>query len=230
MKLIRWRMITSQDLLVTEDRTRLADCYVAPALEEAGKVASSICRSAGVEDDRPGILEDLSGVSSARKILAESGARYVVGDLVSLAELEADSTDVCFSMGRLEHFSQESLSVLMGQMSRIIRPGGIASYIVDHRDHFWHFDKSIHCFHHLTYSDKEWASTARGRHMYRNRLLEKDYCRLFEEQGFEVLAAIHRLHREDAAGVDPSSLWGRFSELRQQDLEAAVTHFVVRRP
>jgi hypothetical protein len=66
--------------------------------------------------------------------------------------------------------------------------------------------------------------------MYRNRLLEGDYIRMFEAQGFEVLAAVHHLHREDAAGVSPSSLWGRFSELSPADLEAAVTHFVVRRP
>jgi len=101
---------------------------------------------------------------------------------------------------------------------------------VDHRDHFWHYDKSIHCFHHLTYSDAEWDSVARGRHMFRNRLLEGDYARMFEEQGFEVLAAVHHLHRDDAQGVDPGSLWDRYSELSPEDLEAAVTHFVVRRP
>ena len=133
-------------------------------------------------------------------------------------------------MGRLEHFDTEDLTFLMSQMFRILAPGGIASHIVDHRDHFWHYDKSIHCFHHLTYSDTEWASVAKGRHMYRNRLLEGDYARMFEEQGFEVLAAVHHLHRDDASGVDPGSLWGRYSELSPKELEAAVTHFVVRRP
>ena len=57
-------------------------------------------------------LKGLSDVSSARQILAESGARYVVGDLASLAKLESDSTDVCFSMGRLEHSSTLVKSVL----------------------------------------------------------------------------------------------------------------------
>ena len=224
------RMISSREILVTESRARLAGRYLAPAREEVESAAPAILRSAGLRNggDPPGA--GWSEAASPRRVLSECRARYVVGGLDSLGELPTGSADVCFSMGRLEHFSREDLERLTGQMFRILRPGGVASHIVDHRDHHWHFDKSIHCFHHLCFSDEEWASLARGRHLYRNRLLEEDYIRLFERRGFEVRAAIHRLHREDASGVDPSSLWGRYSALTPRDLEAAVTHFVVRRP
>ena len=113
-------------------------------------------------------------------------------------------------------------------MRRVLVPGGLGSHIVDHRDHYWHYDKSIHCFHHLTFSDKDWAALCKGRKLYRNRLLEPDYVREFERAGFEVLAAIHELHRRDAEGIDPKSFWGPFKALTRDDLQAAVTHFVVR--
>ncbi len=224
------RLITRGDILATEDHARLADRYVPYAVDEVGKVEAVLRRSTGAGSGDLSLLEELCEETSARQVLSACRARYHVGDLGSLARIEPGSTDVCFSMGRLEHFTPEDLTFLMSQMFRILSPGGISSHIVDHRDHFWHYDKSIHCFHHLIYSDAEWASIARGRHMFRNRLLEGDYARMFEEQGFEVLAAVHHLHREDAQGVDPGSLWGRYSELRPADLEAAVTHFVVRRP
>jgi cyclopropane fatty-acyl-phospholipid synthase-like methyltransferase len=132
------------------------------------------------------------------------------------------------SMGRLEHLSQSDLGYLFAQMRRILVPGGLGSHIVDHRDHYWHYDKTIHCFNHLTFSDSKWEALCKGRKSYRNRLLEPDYLRMFEHAGFEVLAAIHDLHRADAEQVDPKTLWGRYSDLTEEDLQAAVSHLIVR--
>lgn len=223
------RLITSKEILVTEDFPRLADRYVPIALEETGKVAPAITRSAAAPAADLSLPDELEGETSAGRILDLCGAHYHVGGVRDLDRIDSGSCDICFSMGRLEHFDRDGLSSLLSQMRRILPPGGISSHIVDHRDHFWHFDKSIHCFHHLTFSDTRWNALARGRHVYRNRLLEKDYIRLFQDSGFEVLAAVHDLHRHDAEGIDPGTLWDRFAELGPEDLEAAVTHFVVRR-
>lgn len=223
-------MVTSQKVLVTEDYPRISNFYIPMALEEVGKAASQACRSAGASEERLMLLQALQDESSPQKILELCQTSYHVGDLTILNELDSSSVDVCFSMGRLEHFTSEDLSQLLEQKKRILVPGGIASHIVDHRDHFWHFDKSIHCFHHLTYSDAEWSSIAKGRHLFRNRLLEKDYINMFEGHGFEVLASIHNLHKHDADDVNPRSLSGRYAELSAKDLEAAVSHFIVRRP
>jgi SAM-dependent methyltransferase len=223
------RLITTNDILVTEEFSRLSDRYVPLALEETDKVASSIMRSAAASAADPALLKTVASSTSAGQILKICRARYCVSAVRDFDLIDSGSFDACFSMGRLEHFDRKGLSRVLTQMRRILSPGGIASHIVDHRDHFWHFDKSIHCFHHLSFSDKRWNALAKGRHMYRNRLLERDYIRLFQDHGFEVLAAVHNLHRSDADGLDPGTLWGRFAELEPGDLEAAVTHFVVRR-
>jgi len=222
-------LATGRGPLVTEGRRRLAGRYVANAVEEVAGVAPQVCRSAGRSEPGLVFLESLSGAPSPEQVLDACQARYQVCSGSDLATVASESADLCMSMGRLEHYPEDGLARLLAQMRRVLVPGGVGSHIVDHHDHYWHFDKSIHCFHHLTYSDEEWARVARGRKGFRNRLLESDYLRLFEASGFEVLGCVHERHRDDATAVDPRTLWGRYRELSREDLAAAVSHFVVRR-
>ena len=222
------RIATGRGALVTEDRRRIATRYLPGAIAEVTKVGEGLCRAARADPDSLALLQRLRQAGSADEALRLSGAGYRVGDLRALAGIPSASMDVCLSMGRLEHFSRSEIGLLFAQMRRILAPGGLGSHIVDHRDHYWHYDKAIHCFHHLTFSDAEWERICGKGKSYRNRLLEPDYVRLFEEAGFELLAAVHDLHRSDADGVDPKTLWGPYAGLTVHDLQAAVSHFVVR--
>jgi SAM-dependent methyltransferase len=224
------RLVTEGGPLVTEPCRRLARRYVATAVSEVGRVAGQMCRSAG-RDGGPsaGLLESLWRASSARQVLRACEADYRVGGPAELDRVPSESVDICMSMGRLEHLPEGMLREVLSHMRRILAPRGVGSHIVDHRDHFWHFDKSGHCFRHLTFSEQEWARIARGRKLYRNRLVESDYVRLFEEAEMEVVGCVHELHRNDTEGVDPRTLWGRYRDLSSHDLEAAVSHFIVRR-
>ena len=223
------RMATGRGPLITEDRGRLARRYVRSALTQAAEAAPAVFRSAGGGEADPGLLERLRDRGSPQEILRICEAEYRVCDIAGLEDLPSASADLCISMGRLEHYAEDDLLRLLSEQRRILRPGGVASHIVDHRDHFLHYDRGIHCFHHLTYSDEDWATIARGRKLFRNRLLESDYTELFERSGFRVLGCVHRLHQDDASGVDPQTLWGRYREMAAGDLTAAVSHFVVRR-
>ena len=222
-------LVTDQGPLVTEPRRRLAKRYVAPAVAEAMRVAEQMLRSVGRSRPAYDLLGGLSGTESPLEVLRICEAEYRVGGLPELEGLPPESVHICMSMGRLEHFDGSELRGLLSQMRRVLAPQGVGSHIVDHRDHLWHFDRSRHCFRHLTYSDEQWAAIARGRKLYRNRLVGSDYVRMFEDTGFEVIARVHELHRHDADGLDPETLWGPYRELRREDLEAAVSHFIVRR-
>jgi SAM-dependent methyltransferase len=222
------KIATGQGPLITEDRRRLAARYLPIAIDEVTKVAIELCSLSRIDSGRADLLQQLREVSSADAALRLSNAEYWVGGLHELEELPSGSIDICMSMGRLEHFNPSDLDFLFKQMRRVLVPGGLGSHIVDHRDHYWHYDKSIHCFHHLTFSDMKWEVLCKGRKSYRNRLLEPDYVRKFEQGGFKVLAAVHDLHRKDAEGVDPKSLWGPYADLTPNDLQAAVSHLVVR--
>lgn len=223
------RMVTHGETLITEAQPKLAGRYIAPALAEVERAAEILCRSAGITVDSGKFLNSLNKNMSPAQILQACRARYLHEDLDGFNTIPEGAVELCFSMGRLEHFTPEELDRLFAEMNRILVPAGIGSHIVDHRDHFWHYDKSIHCFNHLTFSDQEWSALVRGRHLFRNRLLEPDYIRLFQKNGFKVLAAVHKLHRSDAAGVDPRTLWGEYAKLTDLDLEAAVSHFIVQK-
>ena len=222
-------LVTEAGPLVTDSRRRLARRYVAGAAAEVARAAAKTLQAAGRSEAASPLLPRLNAANSPADVVAVCKAEYRVTGLPGLAELPGERADLCLSMGRLEHFAEPELAGLLAEMRRILSPGGVGSHIVDHRDHLWHFDKSHHCFHHLSYSDEDWARRARGRQLYRNRLLERDYLRLFAEAGFDVLARVHELHRSDASEVDPRTLWGRYRELSREDLAAAVSHFVVRR-
>lgn len=221
--------VSGRPVLVTEDRTRLARRYVRQALSAVRASRAQLGRAAGLAPAQVAALELPRAASGVRAVLQACRAEYHTGDLQSLDGLDPGSADVCISMGRLEHYSYDELRLLLAQMRRITRPGGVGSHIIDHRDHFWHFDKRIHCFHHLTYSDCRWRALAAAGKLYRNRLVESDYLDLFEKSGFRVLGCVHKLHANDAADVDPRGLWGPFKQIRAHDLEAAVSHIVVRR-
>jgi len=224
------RIVTGRDTMITESHPRIATRYIAPALEEVNQAAPVLCKSAGASAENLDFLRSINKKMTPHQILDTCQARYIYEDLTGLKRIETESVDLCFSMGRLEHFTLPELDHLFCEMSRILVPGGIGSHIVDHRDHFWHYDKSIHCFNHLTFTDQGWSALVRGRHLFRNRLLEPDYINLFKKSGNEVLAAVHELHRHDADGIDPRTFWGHYAELTSQDLEAAVSHFIVKKP
>jgi hypothetical protein len=223
------RIATGRGPLVTEDRSRLAGRYLPVAIEEACEVAEDLVASTQADRSRSALLEELRRAKSPREALRTCAAEYKVGGLDELAAIRDESADICVSMGRLEHLSEDDLRRLFREMHRALASGGVGTHIVDHRDHYWHYDKSIHCFHHLTYSEERWERRCGKGKGYRNRLLEPDYVRLFEEAGFEVLASRH-LHSRDAEQVDPTTLWGPYASLSRQDLEAVVSHFIVRRP
>lgn len=222
------QVVTNRGSLITEAKPRLANRYLLPAVFEVQKSLHTLPKIPGFDGVwAQEFLNSISGLRTAEEVLQRCGAQYKTGPKVFEAIPEG-STDICLSMGRLEHFTEEELASILRQMRRILMPGGIGSHIVDHRDHFWHFDKSIHCFNHLTYSDERWNQIAKLK-FYRNRMLEPDYIRLFQKEGFEVLASIHKLHRNDAQGMDADTLWGRYRSLPAEVFNAAVTHFILRR-
>ena len=133
-------------------------------------------------------------------------------------------------MGQLKHFRPTDLEFLFAQMRRVLVPGGLGSHVVDHRDHYWHYDKSIHCFHHLTFSDSRM-----GGRQQRTEGLQKPAARARLHPPVGTPRASRCWPRSTTCtgpgrrgGVEPEGLWGPYARLTTDDLRAAVSHFVVR--
>lgn len=218
------RLVSDGDVLMTDQRRRLRERYTGTAIEAVANNLAQLRRAGAARGKE--VLYSLPGARGARDVMERLALRYLAPVEAGGLEGAEGSFGLCMSMGALEHYPADALEGLIGNMGRFLHAGGVASHIVDHRDHLWHFDQTKDCFYHLRFSDEQWQRMAESPLLYLNRLLRSDYLRLFEEAGFEVRYAGHGLHERDTVGVARERLWGRYASASDEDLRAAVTHFV----
>jgi hypothetical protein len=218
------RAVTNCSVLLTDTRARLRERYCTPAVTAVCADLENIKKWAHTTLCNRDLFTEHNGLYRIADLTRRFGLDYIAP--AGEGDIETGGFGLCMSMGALEHRAPQDLAGLIHTMARALRKGGVASHIVDHRDHLWHFDATKDCFHHLRFSDEEWLKLAMGPLLYVNRLLRSDYIRLFETAGFAVRYAGYGLHEGDTAGVVRERLWGRFASASAEDLHAAVSHFV----
>lgn len=98
----------------------------------------------------------------------------------------ANSIDVLTTTSVLEHIPVVDIPAILSESYRALKSDGIISFIIDPKDHYWFFDKSITMFNFLKFSDTLW-SLFNTNAVYQNRLRYSDYINLFHEAGFVIL-------------------------------------------
>jgi SAM-dependent methyltransferase len=232
-------LATGRGGVVTNARARVLDRYLGRAAN--GAIA---CELRGVPDldARRARLEPLRWAPTARSAVEGVGGRLV--EAVSLGRIPiADaSVDLCHSGGALEHVDPRSLDAFLRECRRILRPGGVMSHVVDHRDHLHHADRTWPYLGHLVLGPRTYAAACGTPLQYHNRLAPSGVTALLERAGFEPIA-IRRLPGptgewadDEAAvlaappGLDRARLAPAFRGISQLDLRTAATHFLFRAP
>ena len=100
--------------------------------------------------------------------------------------LPASSIDVVFSNSVLEHVPPQTIVELMQESNRILRPGGLMFHSVDCGDHYSYMDKRLTQLNFLRYSENEWRRY-NNHFLYQNRLRPREFPRMAESAGFEVV-------------------------------------------
>jgi SAM-dependent methyltransferase len=219
------RLLSEGSILLTDRWHRLRAKYNRLALSVVRERFPDMARWVKRDESRLVVLEGLPA-DDLPALLQRIGASYLAPVDPAAVDAPSASTDLCLSMGALEHYAPPALRALVAEMARVVRPGGITSHIVDHRDHLWHADPTKDCFHHLRFPDRFWQRIEHNPLLYTNRLLRSDYVEMLTEAGFEVRYAGYGLHESDAADIAPELLWGRYREASDEDLRAAVSHFL----
>ena len=88
--------------------------------------------------------------------------------------LESGSIDCITSTSTLEHIPVEDLKAVLLECYRLLRSGGVTSFLIDYADHYFYFDREISGYNYLQYSDITWALFNPALH-YQNRLRHPDY-------------------------------------------------------
>ncbi len=188
-------------------------------------------RLAALADTAPG----------ADELLAATGTTTAFGADPARLPLASAAADICHSGGALEHLPPPLLAAFIRESFRVLRPGGVASHVYDHRDHLRHVDPHWPFLLHMALPDAAYRALFGHRLLFHNRLPPTDVMRLFEAAGFERIA-VRRFVLPDkryvdtnardagAAGVPAWLATGRLPRLSSEDRHTAAIHYLYRKP
>jgi SAM-dependent methyltransferase len=190
--------------------------------------------------DRRARVAGLAGGGVAA-LLRATGCELATGVDPTALPLAGASTDLCHSGGVLEHYTPDMLAGFLRESFRILRPGGVASHVYDHRDHLRHVDPGWPFLLHMALPDRVYQAAFGHPLLFHNRLAPAQVMSLFEAAGFERIAARRfvlpdkRYVEADAASAGEAGVpaWlqsGRLGRLSAEDRHTAAIHYLYRKP
>lgn len=220
-------LVSDEPGLLTDRWDRLADRYLESSravLREKGVELARLAQAPGGRFDE--ILAAVSACRTSCQALAACGMNYSGSHQVAVSDRWRGRIGLVYSAGSFEHYTPEQVDQELLRMRQALRPGGVLSHVVDHRDHRWHADKTITPWLHLTLTSGEYARRFNNPLDYHNRWMKSDWLRAFERHGFSVEAKTVIAPTPDLVPLDRNQLAAEFRAVPEEDFESLVTHFV----
>lgn len=127
-------------------------------------------------------VPDIDDARSIIDILEACNAQYLTQGISSLRVIPSESVDFIWSHSVLEHVRRFDLGDVLGELKRILKPGGMASHNIDYQDHLGY------ALNNLRFSEVLWESTLfAGAGFYTNRVPAVCLHQMFRECGFDIL-------------------------------------------
>lgn len=232
-------LVTGRGVVLSNTEARVRDRYLHGALDAAlcMRLATDSTERLPVAQRRARLLE-LRGDSSAQRVIAATGGRLIEPVDPRRVPLPAASIDFCHTGNAIEHYRPDVLRAFLQECYRVLRPGGIASHVVDHRDHLHHVDRKWPYLFHLSVPDRLYECLFGHDLLYHNRYSPDDMMALFASIGFERIdvrrATADREYSSDSEVLAAApGLPGWATSARgwsQLDLRTAYAHYVYRKP
>ena len=230
-------LLTGRGAALTNVEATLQDRYLDRAV--AGALGCAL--PAGlVPAGRRERIASLRGGGSARAALAGLGCRIHESVQPGCIPLPDASADLVHSGGALEHYPEAELEAFLGECRRILRPGGLASHVFDHRDHLRHADRRWPYLAHYAWPEPLYRRVFANPLLHHARLLPTEVAQRFERAGFEPVAVRRMIlgggYADEAAVLAAAPGLPRWlleparrgcSEL---DLRTAAAHYLFRKP
>jgi hypothetical protein len=144
--------------------------------------------------------------------------------------LDSRSVDCVTSTSTLEHIPRDDIEAILAECHRVLRPGGVCSFIVDYQDHYAYFDRSISVYNFLRYDARRWR-WYNSALQFQNRLRHSDYLRLFERSGLQLVREDpQRPSAEQREQLRDIPLAEDFAGRPTADIEILGSHVVLQRP
>jgi SAM-dependent methyltransferase len=193
-----------------------------------------------IPDDRRARIDGLRWLTTIDAVLAATGARPNADS----STIASASIDLCHSGGAIEHERPDELDAFLAEQVRVLRPGGVASHVFDHRDHLHHTDNSLPFLAHLAWPEPAYRGVFGHPLGYHSRLSPTEVAARFAAAGLERVAVRRLIYTDgqrryvdsdDAAlpgtpGIARTHLAPRFRSWSDVDLRTAAGHYLFRRP
>jgi len=176
-------------------------------------------------DRAAALLDQILKCTGFEELYALLGFTYIVDGKGKLDAVPDQAIDLVISSDVLEHIPPEGLRQLLGDLKRVMKPGGICAAQIVEEDHLRIYDWAVHTKNYVRYSDFVWKMFFENRVQYINRLQHSDYVALFDGE-FEIVSeGVVASARELPFAVAP-----RFRNYSESDLKAGVTRIAARQP
>ncbi|HLP40238.1 MAG TPA: class I SAM-dependent methyltransferase [Fibrobacteria bacterium] len=116
----------------------------------------------------------------------------------NVSRIPDNSLDAVISNTVLEHIPKTDIFNLFSSLCPKISEDGVMAHLVDHSDHFEHYDKSISRINFLTWSDEKHALINLLIKDGENRMRHHEYHQVFADSGYQLL--------DEEADVDNKTL------------------------
>lgn len=125
-------------------------------------------------------------IISVKELENQFGIKYQTQVNALKTSFQDNTFDFISNTATLEHIPETELKGIFKECLRILKPGGILSCLIDLKDHYFYFDKSISCYNFLKYSEPIW-NLFNSSIFYQNRLRYNDYIKIAANSGFSVV-------------------------------------------
>lgn len=194
-----------------------------------------------VTKERRETVEALRWETSAANALAVVQGTSLALSRPASVPLPDAAYDLCHSGGALEHYPPQILADFFAECYHVLRPGGIASHVLDHRDHLYHADKGRQFLAHLALAEPVYNFAYGHPLTYHNRLLPAQVMALLESAGFEHVDVRRMILPtqqyvpdervgEGQEGIARGHLARHFQRASDIDLHTVAAHYLCRKP
>jgi SAM-dependent methyltransferase len=143
-------------------------------------------------------------------------------------DLPSGSTGALVSTSTLEHIPEHDVRRILAECHRILRVGGVCSFLIDYTDHYSHTDRRIGSYNFLQYSERVWQWLSPPNH-FQNRLRHPAFAEMFRTAGFDLLVEEPHRDAEWEQELRPLRIAKEFSGYTAADLSWTSSWFLLQK-
>jgi len=189
-----------------------------------GKLAARWEKDTGITTMQHERLTSILMADSFEELYRRLNASYTIESNGSLAAYPGDSYDAIVSFHVMEHISSSFIEQSIGDMYRMLKPGGYCIHQIGIDDHLAHYDSKVSKKNYLCYSFSRRKYLFENVVQYHNVLQGADYQSFFINAGFDILEVDRELC--DISGLIVHEDWSGYS---REDQETTILTIVCRK-